>query len=111
MSFYFNLFNSREKIRPVKELQRAESQILKCKLGIRDTVHQLDSLGSVGKIDDSLISPDGSIHHEHVSMHFFPKFFYLPFCILKFDKTYNLKISTRSYVLSMNLCDPLQEVS
>ncbi|GAB2219096.1 hypothetical protein Droror1_Dr00006724 [Drosera rotundifolia] len=57
---------SREKIRPEKELQRARSQILKCKLGIRDIVLQLEMLSSVGKIEESLIAPDGSVHHEHI---------------------------------------------
>lgn len=57
---------SREKIRPEKELQRAEDQILKCKLGIREAVHQLDVLGSEGQIADTVIDPEGRVFHEHI---------------------------------------------
>ncbi|KAI3977908.1 hypothetical protein MKX01_036748 [Papaver californicum] len=57
---------SREKIKPVRELQRAKKQILKCKLGIRDAIHQLHLLGSKGCIEQSALAPDGSVFHEHI---------------------------------------------
>ncbi|KAI4381139.1 hypothetical protein MLD38_007247 [Melastoma candidum] len=57
---------SRAKIKPLKELQRARRQIWNCKLGIRDAIRQLDTLGSVGSIGDSVMAPNGVVHHEHI---------------------------------------------
>ncbi|CAN8326529.1 unnamed protein product [Cochlearia groenlandica] len=57
---------SREKIRPDKELERARKHILNCKLGLRDAVRQLDLLSSVGCIEEKAMAPDGSIHHDHI---------------------------------------------
>ncbi|XP_061964170.1 pathogenesis-related homeodomain protein-like isoform X1 [Populus nigra] len=57
---------SREKIRPEKELLRARKQILKCKLGLRDIIRQVDSLSTVGCIEETVMAPDGSVSHEHI---------------------------------------------
>ncbi|KAL0726674.1 hypothetical protein Bca4012_022767 [Brassica carinata] len=57
---------SREKIRPDKELERARKQILNCKLGLRDAIRQLDVLSSVGSMEEKVMAPDGSVHHDHI---------------------------------------------
>ncbi|XP_033134428.1 pathogenesis-related homeodomain protein isoform X2 [Brassica rapa] len=57
---------SREKIRPDKELERARKHIFDCKLGLRDAIHQLDLLSSVGRMEEKVMAPDGSIHHDHI---------------------------------------------
>ncbi|AEE85698.1 pathogenesis related homeodomain protein (PRHA) [Arabidopsis thaliana] len=57
---------SREKIRPDKELERARKEILNCKLGLRDAIRQLDLLSSVGSMEEKVIASDGSIHHDHI---------------------------------------------
>ncbi|KAJ0250863.1 Pathoproteinsis-related homeodomain protein [Hirschfeldia incana] len=57
---------SREKIRPDKELERARKHILDCKLGLRDAIRQLDVLSSVGRMEEKVMAPDGSIHHDHI---------------------------------------------
>lgn len=57
---------SREKIRPEQELQRAESQILHSKLAIREAIHELDTLGLEGSLDENAFDAEGRIYHEEV---------------------------------------------
>ncbi|KAF9679841.1 hypothetical protein SADUNF_Sadunf06G0056900 [Salix dunnii] len=61
-----NFCHRREKIRPEKELLRARKQILKCKLGLRDLIRQVDSLSTVGFIEVTVTALDGSVSHEHI---------------------------------------------
>ncbi|WOL19664.1 homeobox protein HOX1A [Canna indica] len=49
---------SLEKIRPEKELERAKSEILRRKLRIRESFHQLESLLSVGRLEENLFDDD-----------------------------------------------------
>ncbi|XP_038970373.1 homeobox protein HOX1A isoform X2 [Phoenix dactylifera] len=57
---------SLEKIRPEKELERAKSEILRCKLKIRDLFRCLDSLLSEGRLLKSLFDSDGQICSEDI---------------------------------------------
>nr|CAD1841309.1 unnamed protein product [Ananas comosus var. bracteatus] len=57
---------SLEKIRPEKELERAKSEILRCKLRLRDTFKHLDTLISEGKFDESLFDSEGEISSEDI---------------------------------------------
>ncbi|KAK8918448.1 Homeobox protein HOX1A [Platanthera zijinensis] len=50
---------SAEKIRPEKELGRAKSEILRCKLKVREIFQHLDSLLAEGRLQESLFDTDG----------------------------------------------------
>ncbi|XP_078439245.1 pathogenesis related homeodomain protein A [Wolffia australiana] len=57
---------SKEKIRPENELKRAGKQILLYKAGIRDAIRRIEQQSSEGCIEDTVMYPDGSVHHEHI---------------------------------------------
>lgn len=57
---------SLEKIKPEKELERAKSEILRCKLKIRESFQCLDSLLSEGRLEESLFDSDGQICSEDI---------------------------------------------
>ncbi|GFS42128.1 homeodomain-like protein with RING/FYVE/PHD-type zinc finger domain-containing protein [Actinidia rufa] len=55
---------SLEKIKPEKELQRAKSEIFRCKLKIRDLFQRLDLSIAEGKLPQSLFDSEGQIDSE-----------------------------------------------
>lgn len=57
---------SQEKIRPEKELQKAASKILQCKLAIREAFHHLDSLCLEGSLQESAFDSEGQINSEDI---------------------------------------------
>ncbi|KAK1316797.1 Homeobox protein HOX1A [Acorus calamus] len=57
---------SLEKLRPEKELQRAKSEILRCKKKIRDIFKNLDSQLSNGRLEESLFDSEGEIDSEDI---------------------------------------------
>ncbi|XP_058080470.1 homeobox protein HOX1A-like isoform X2 [Magnolia sinica] len=56
---------SQDKVKPEKELQRATSEILRCKLQMRDLFQHLDSLCAEGKLE-SLFDSEGQIYSEDI---------------------------------------------
>ncbi|CAH9125761.1 unnamed protein product [Cuscuta epithymum] len=57
---------SLEKIKPVKELQRAKSGIFKYKLKIRDLFQHIDMLLAPGRLPESSFDPEGQIDSEDI---------------------------------------------
>lgn len=49
-------------------MQRAEAQILRSKLAIREAIHELDDLGLEGSLDENAFDSEGRIYHEEVSV-------------------------------------------
>ncbi|KAE8674302.1 Auxin-responsive GH3 family protein [Hibiscus syriacus] len=57
---------SHEKLKPEKELQRATSEIHRCKSKIRDQFQQIDSLCAEGRLPESLFDSEGQIDSEDI---------------------------------------------
>ncbi|MCO5600413.1 hypothetical protein L7F22_054525 [Adiantum nelumboides] len=57
---------SREKLRPESELQKAKAQILRFHHGIREAMHELDLLGLEGTMKEYLFDSRGQIYHEDI---------------------------------------------
>ncbi|XP_068656187.1 homeobox protein HOX1A isoform X2 [Aristolochia californica] len=57
---------SLDKIRPEKELQRASSEIVQCKLKIRNLVQHLDDSCAKGRFQESLFDSEGQIDSEDI---------------------------------------------
>ncbi|CAA6657476.1 unnamed protein product [Spirodela intermedia] len=57
---------SSEKIKPEMELQRAKSEIVRCKMKIRSLFQQLEFSIYEGKLDDSLFDSEGEICSEDI---------------------------------------------
>ncbi|XP_052195711.1 homeobox protein HOX1A isoform X2 [Diospyros lotus] len=57
---------SLEKIKPEKELQRAKSEIFRCKLKIRDLFQRLDLSIAEGRLPASLFDSEGQIDSEDI---------------------------------------------
>ncbi|KAE8661554.1 hypothetical protein F3Y22_tig00113725pilonHSYRG00965 [Hibiscus syriacus] len=55
---------SHEKLKPEKELQRATSEIHRCKSKIRDQIQQIGSLCDEGRLPESLFNSEGQIDSE-----------------------------------------------
>ncbi|MCO5557168.1 hypothetical protein L7F22_010727 [Adiantum nelumboides] len=57
---------SREKLRPESELQKAKAQILRFQHGIQEAMHELDLLGLEGTMKEYLFDSCGQIYHEDI---------------------------------------------
>ncbi|XP_042493846.1 homeobox protein HAT3.1-like isoform X2 [Macadamia integrifolia] len=55
-----------EKIKPEKELQRASTEILRCKQKIRILFQHIDSSCAEGRLQESLFDSDGQIYSEDI---------------------------------------------
>lgn len=57
---------SREKLRPERELQKAKAKILRFQLRIRDALQELDSLSLEGTMKEFIFDSHGQIYHEDI---------------------------------------------